>query len=126
MKMQHVDVNEQLGFTQIVAVEAGGVKTLYVSGQTGSSGDLKSQSKEAFASLKTRLEAAGAAPSDIVKFTIYVVDYSPDKAADAFAGMALLGIDPKIPPAATLIGVQSLFMPDLKIEVEAVAVVEAA
>ncbi|NKB99511.1 MAG: RidA family protein [Pseudomonadales bacterium] len=124
MKREHVDVNEQLGFTQIVSVEKGGLKTLYISGQTGSSSDLKSQSIEAFTSLKGLLETAGAAPSDLVKFTIYVVDYSPDKARDAFAGMATLGIDPKTPPAATLIGVQGLFMPELQIEVEAVAVVD--
>jgi enamine deaminase RidA (YjgF/YER057c/UK114 family) len=124
MNKEHTDVNEQLGFTQIVADEKGGLKTLYISGQTGSTGDLKAQSVEAFTSLKTRLEAAGAAPSDLVKFTIYVVDYSPDKARDAFSGMAVLGLDPKLPPAATLIGVQSLFMPELQIEVEAVAVVD--
>ncbi|MDA1074742.1 MAG: RidA family protein [Proteobacteria bacterium] len=124
MKRQHIDVNEQLGFTQIVSVEKGGLKTLYISGQTGSSGDLRAQSLEAFASLKSRLETAGATPNDLVKFTIYVVDYSPDKARDAFAGMATLGINPKAPPAATLIGVQGLFMPELQIEVEAVAVVD--
>ena len=124
MKREHVDVNEQLGFTQIVSVEKGGLKTLYISGQTGSSEELKSQSIEAFTSLKNLLDAAGAKPSDLVKFTIYVVDYSPDKARDAFSGMAVLGIDPKAPPAATLIGVQGLFMPELQIEVEAVAVVD--
>ena len=125
MRREFVDVNEQLGFTQIVGVEAHGVKTLYVSGQTGGeSDDLRGQSVEAFTSLKTRLAEAGATPADIVKFTIFVVDYSPDKARDAFAGMAELGIDPKQPPAATLIGCQGLFMPNLKIEVEAVAVVE--
>jgi len=124
MKREHVDVNEQLGFTQIVSVEKGGLKTLYISGQTGSSGDLKSQSIEAFTGLKSLLDTAGARSSDLVKFTIYVVDYSPDKARDAFAGMAVLGIDPKAPPAATLIGVQGLFMPELQIEVEAVAVVD--
>ncbi len=124
MKREHVDVNEQLGFTQIVSVEKGGLKTLYISGQTGSSEDLKSQSIEAFTGLKNLLDTAGARPSDLVKFTIYVVDYSPDKARDAFAGMAVLGIDPKAPPAATLIGVQGLFMPELQIEVEAVAVVD--
>ncbi|MEE2783899.1 MAG: RidA family protein [Pseudomonadota bacterium] len=124
MKREHVDVNEQLGFTQIVSVEKGGLKTLYISGQTGSSGDLKSQSIEAFTGLKNLLDTAGARSSDLVKFTIYVVDYSPDKARDAFAGMAVLGIDPKAPPAATLIGVQGFFMPELQIEVEAVAVVD--
>jgi len=124
MKREHVDVNEQLGFTQIVSVEKGGLKTLYISGQTGSSEDLKSQSIEAFTGLKNLLDTAGARSSDLVKFTIYVVDYSPDKARDAFAGMAVLGIDPKAPPAATLIGVQGLFMPELQIEVEAVAVVD--
>ena len=63
MRREFVDVNEQLGFTQIVGVEAHGVKTLYVSGQTGGeSDDLRGQSVEAFTSLKNRLAEAGATP----------------------------------------------------------------
>lgn len=126
MPREFINVNEQLGFTQTVAVESGGAKTLYISGQTGMEAeDLKGQSIEAFTGVKERLAEAGATPADIVKFTIFVVDYSSDKARDAFAGMATLGIDPKQPPAATLIGCQGLFLPNLKIEVEAIAVVES-
>ena len=122
MKKEYIEV-EPLGFTQVVHVESGDMRTIYVSGQVGESADLKSQSVEAFANLEKRLAAAGAKPSDVVKTTIFVVDYSPEKMADAFGGMGLVFKDPERPPAATLVGVQSLFQPNILIEVEAVAVV---
>ena len=125
MKKDFVDTNEELRFANVVRVESGGTRTLYVSGQTGESGDLKSQSIGAFTNLKNRLAAAGAKTTDIVKMTTYVVDYSPEKARDAFAGAGLVLTDAKQPPAATLVGVQSLFSPGILIEVEAVAVIDA-
>ncbi len=45
------------------------------------------------------------------------------KEADAFAGWGLVFKDRESSPAATLVGVQSLFQPHILIEVEAVAVV---
>lgn len=126
MNKEYIDVEKNMGFTQVVTAEAGGTKTIYVSGQTGESADLKSQSIEAFGNLEKRLAAAGAKPSDVVKVTTYVVDYSQEKGADAFAGMPLVFKDRDHPPAATMVGVQSLFMPQLLIEVEAIAVVSTA
>jgi len=125
MKKDFVDINEELRFANVVSVESGGTKTLYVSGQTGESADLKSQSIEAFTNLKNRLAAAGAKTTDIVKMTTYVVDFSPEKARDAFAGAGLVLTDVKEPPTATMVGVQSLFSPDILIEVEAIAVIDA-
>jgi enamine deaminase RidA (YjgF/YER057c/UK114 family) len=123
MKKDYIEAQVQMGFTQAIAVEANGVKTIYVSGQTGSSPDLKTQSIEAFANLEKRLAAAGASPADVVKLTTYIVDYSPDKIRDAFAGQPRVFKDREHPPTNTVIGVQALFQPHLLLEVEAVAVV---
>lgn len=123
MKKEHIEVDKDIGFTQAVTVEAGGTKTIYLSGQIGESADLKNQSIEAFANLEKHLAAAGATPSDVVKITIFVVDYSEDKAADAFAGMKLVFKDRDHPPADSMVGVQALYSPQLLIEVEAIAVV---
>ncbi len=125
MKRDYIEPNVDLGFTQAVAVEAGGIKTIYISGQTGSSDDLRSQSIEAFAGLERCLTAAGATASDVVKLTTYIVDYSPEKIPDAFAGFGKVFTDREHPPANTLLGIQALFQPNLLIEVEAIAVVES-
>lgn len=123
MKKTRIDPNPQLGFSQATVVEASGTRTVYVSGQVGSSNDLKSQSIEAFQNLADCLAKAGATPADVVKLTTYIVDYSPEKIRDAFAGQPRVFTDRDDPPANTVIGVQALFQPNLLIEVEAVAVV---
>ncbi len=123
MKKEHIDVERAMGFSQAVAVESGGTKTIYISGQTGHSEGLEAQSREAFEGLKARLEASGATADDVVKLTTYIVDYSPEKAVVAFAGFGSLFTDRDHPPANTLIGVQALFQPGILLEVEAIAVV---
>ena len=115
------------GFSQ--AVVATGQRTLYVSGQVAwdagrhviGGADLAVQARQAFANLRTVVEAAGATLADVAIVRIYVVDYRPAKAAavggalrECFAGIG--------PPASTWIGVAALADPALLIEVEAVAV----
>ena len=120
-----IETEKRMGFTQAVAVEASGTRTIYISGQTGESEGLEAQSHEAFGNLARRLEAAGATPADVVKLTTYIVDSTPEKAGAAFAGFGAVFTDRDHPPANTLIGVQALFQPHLQLEVEAIAVVEA-
>ena len=124
MEKQYIDVEKRMGFTQAIAVDSAGMRTIYISGQTGQSEGLEAQSKEAFDGLKARLEAAGATPDDVVKLTTYIVDYSPDKLPAAFSGFGSVFTDRDHPPANTVLGVQALFQPHLLLEVEAVAVVE--
>lgn len=117
------------GFSQ--AVVASGRRTVYVSGQVALDAkerivggtDLEAQAYQAFANLKSVVEAAGGTLADVVTVRIYVVDYRPEKAAAvaipfrrAFPG------EPK--PASTWIGVAALAAPEFLIEVEAVAVVD--
>ena len=73
------------------------------------------------------LAGAGAIFADLVKLTVYVVDWSPEKMA-ALAGAGAtrvatrLGIDPVRP--MTLIGVAALGEPDLLVEVAGVAILD--
>ena len=117
------------GFSQAVA--ATGKRTLYVSGQTAwdankrlvGGNDLAAQARQAFANLRTVLEASGGNLADVVSLRIYIVDYRPEKAGavggalcDCFAGPEK--------PAATWIGVASLADPGFLIEIEATAVLD--
>ena len=107
-------------------MESNGVRTLWVSGQVGRGETLEQQSKEAFANLARRLEAAGAGAGDVVKLVTYVVDWTAEKADAAFAGFYdLYAGDTEGVPAHTLVGVDALYSPRALIEVEAVAVVAA-
>jgi enamine deaminase RidA (YjgF/YER057c/UK114 family) len=115
------------GFSQ--AVVASGRRTLYVSGQTAwdarkhlvGGADLETQARQAFANLRTVVEAAGATLADVVSVRIYVVDYRPDKAGPV--GRAFTGcFSGPIKPACTWIGVAALADPGFLIEVEATAV----
>ena len=124
MKREHIDP-EAVGFTQVVTVEKNGIKTVYMSGQTAPGDTLADQSNAVYADIKRRLEASGAAPSDVVKMTTYIVDYTPDKIQGAFAGFPSVfgGLDDKL-PAHTVVGVQALYQPEILLEVELIAEVD--
>ena len=104
-------------------------RTLYITAQMAldSAGhlvggrDLAAQAAQAFRNLTAVLKGAAATPSDVVRLTIYVVNYDPkDLAAIRDAGGAYFsGRDA---PAATILGVQSLTQPGLLIAIEATAV----
>lgn len=80
---------------------------------------LREQTDIVCRNLKHCLDSIGALPSDIVSLRAYIVDWTPDKAADVFEPLvAFLG---DAMPAMTGIGVSALFAPELKIEIEMVA-----
>jgi enamine deaminase RidA (YjgF/YER057c/UK114 family) len=115
-------------FSQVATARGG--KTIHVSGQVAwnaqgavvGPGDLAVQTVQVFENLKVALAAAGAGFRDVVKFTIYVVDLKPQ---DRSVISEIRGryIEPDCLPASTMIGVAALVMAELRIEVEAVAVV---
>ena len=117
-----IETEKRMGFTEAVAVEASGARTIYISGQTGESEGLEAQSREAFGNLARRLEAARAAPADVVKLTTYIVDY-----AEGGCGVYRLrrGLHRRDHPPRTADRRAALFQPHLQLEVEAIAVVEA-
>jgi enamine deaminase RidA (YjgF/YER057c/UK114 family) len=118
----------QLGFTQVVTSPPG--TTVYVSGQTAwdanrkivGGNDLRLQAEQALRNLRAALDAAGAAPADVVFVRLYVVNYKAEYAAVLsplleafFAGGS--------PPGSTWLGVQALAVQDFLIEIEATAVI---
>ena len=111
-------------FTQVVTVQGDGAKTIYVSGQVGRPGDpLEAQAEQAFAGMKQRLELAGATPTDLVKVIYYIPGYTPGNTGIASA-REVNGFPTNDPPAATLLGIQSLFSSTALFEYEGIAVVQ--
>lgn len=128
MEKRFINPIESMGFTQVVTVAAGeaaGLKTIYISGQVGEGEDMATQSLVAFKRLRKQLTAAGATPADVVKINVFIVDLKPEDLAGYGEGKAQVFGDLENQPASTVVGVTALVMPQFRIEVEAVAVVEA-
>jgi enamine deaminase RidA (YjgF/YER057c/UK114 family) len=119
-------------FSQVVIVKAGGVRTIYVSGQVSvdekrkliGAGDLEAQAEQAFRNLNRALAAAGAFVTDVVKVGIYVKHYQASNAA--VVGAAFRRVFPHNDlPVSTWLGVESLAEEGFLIEVDAVALASA-
>jgi 2-iminobutanoate/2-iminopropanoate deaminase len=65
----------------------------------------------------------GATLDDVAKLNIYMVDYSWDTLEELMAAAKEVFGDPYPAAANTLVGVASLWLPDLLVEVDAVAMV---
>ena len=110
----------QLGIAQ-------GTRTVHMAGQVGSDangkvveGGLAAQAERALLNVGLLLDAAQA---ELVKLTIYVVDYSPEPFPELGAGLMAARAQREFPPVpVTLLGVQSLFEPEQLVEIEGVAV----
>ena len=79
--------------------------------------DVVEQTRQVFRNMKLILEAAGASFGDVLKVTVFMLDVN-DRAKinpvrKEFFGAAR--------PASTLIGVNELAIPGMKVEIEAVA-----
>jgi enamine deaminase RidA (YjgF/YER057c/UK114 family) len=118
-------------FTQVVSIESGGVKTIYISGQVAidregkvvGKGDLGAQAAQAFENLSLALESAGAKPGDVVKMNTYVVNMKPEDGKTVGLARKKWFSQENL-PASTMVGVVSLAASDFLLEVEAIAVVE--
>jgi enamine deaminase RidA (YjgF/YER057c/UK114 family) len=115
-------------YTQVIT--ATGRRLVFVAGQVADDaqgnlvgpGDLGAQARQAFANVGRALAAAGAAPDQVARITIYVVGYRPAYLpAISEARIAVFG-DHK--PTDTLLGVEALAEPGHLIEVDAIAVVD--
>lgn len=117
----------QMGYSH--AVKSTGSETIHCAGQVAwddqcnliGENDIEKQARQALVNLKRVLESAGADKADIVRLRTYVVNLNPSllepigKAIGEFYEAA-------VPAANTLIGVQSLALPEFLIEIEATAV----
>lgn len=108
-----------------------GGTTLYISGQTAraaqsaivGTGDLRAQTRQVFDNLAIALAAVGAGFEDVVKIDTYVVNLQPEDRL-LIGETVKLRFPPGRPPAHNLVGVQALAVPELLIEIEAVAVAD--
>lgn len=114
-----------------VAVVSGNVKTIYVGGQDAVDaagnivgiGDIAAQTEQVLRNLRTALEAAGAGPEHVVKWTIFIVE-GQDFAAGYAAFQRVWGDRPN-PPVITAAVVKGLAHPDFLVEMDAIAVIPA-
>ena len=112
------------GFTHAVrvgfATYVSGEVPLDSSGTLVGPGDLAAQAKQAFANLALTLRIAGNEPQDIVKLTVYVVNYHPQDFA--VIRQAAPGFFPaRNPPAGIVVGVAALPREGMLIAVDAIA-----
>ena len=112
--------------------EAQGGRLLFIAGQVARDGagvvvgkdDLVAQFREACVGLKTVVEAAGGALTDVVKLTIYVLDVAEYKRLSRPIGAVYREFFGRHYPAMTLVGARDLYDADdgCRIEIEGVAV----
>lgn len=116
------------GFSQVVI--ATGQKHIFLSGQCAvdgngnivGKGDLAAQTEQVMKNLAFGLLQAGATFDNLVRMTIYVVDYDSSK-RNVMQAVRDRFISPDKGPASTLIGVSKLVSDDFLLEIEAQAIV---
>jgi enamine deaminase RidA (YjgF/YER057c/UK114 family) len=115
------------------ATAARGNRIVHISGQVGTdehgqvvTGGLAAQTERALLNVALALEAAGAKPEDLVKMTTYVVNWDPSMLDELIRGGSAARAALPFPAVAlTLIGVASLFTPEMLVEIDAVAVADS-
>jgi enamine deaminase RidA (YjgF/YER057c/UK114 family) len=105
--------------------------TLTIAGQTGLdanheivSGGMKTQALQAFRNIRDIVELAGGRVDNIVHLTWYLVETAPPRSfmEDAFdVTTARNEILPGVTAASTAVRVKALLMPEILIEIQAVA-----
>lgn len=117
---------DEWGFSQAWAVEGEG-RTVYLAGQTGvdddgaflSHGDFEGEVRLLFANMERVLADAGGALEDLVRITVFIKDMSKIDDFTRIKKEVLGGHQ----PAQSAIGVSTLALPELTLEVEATAVI---
>jgi len=103
---------------------------LYISGQAAISpegeivgaGDFDRQAEQVFANLERVLQAGGSSLANVVKVTIFLTDMANFPKVVELRGKYFT---PPY-PADTIVEVSSLALPELELEIEAIAVADAA
>jgi enamine deaminase RidA (YjgF/YER057c/UK114 family) len=117
------------GYTHVVVAPDG--RTVYIAGQVAfdssgqviGAGDFQAQAEQAFRNLGRALSSVGGSLADVAKTTTYVTDL---KHLPVLREVRSKHLDPRHPPANTLLVVSSLARPELLIEIEAVAMLRNA
>ncbi|NIQ38907.1 MAG: RidA family protein [Proteobacteria bacterium] len=124
------DSPEPRSYHHAVTVEGG--RVIYLSGQVAfdlerrivGENDLVAQTRQAFRNLQIAVEGGGGKLSDIVKLTIYVVNYKAEQMSAVTGVIGEFFPDESL-PANSLIGVESLSTKGLLVEIEGIAVTDA-
>ncbi len=117
-----------VGYSHVAEVTSG--KIVYISGQVAmdasgnvvGKGDYTAQIEQIFRNLNTALQAAGGSFRNVVKLNYYIVETVERSEFFAYRAVRDKYVDTANPPAATVVIVKGLFMPEFLIEIEAVAV----
>lgn len=115
------------GYTHVVV--AADRRTVYIAGQVAldSTGklvggsDFQAQAEQVFANLRRALASVGASFYDVAKSTTFITDA---KHVPALREVRNRHVDPRQPPASTLVVVSALARPEFLIEIEAIAVLQ--
>ena len=118
------------GWSHAIAMKTGEVTVLKIAGQVGwdmttqtlVSDDLAAQYEQAIQNICTIVASAGGEPADIVELRIYTTNVKEYNERIKEMGQAYRNQIGKHFPAITLIGVTDLFQDNIKVEIEATAV----
>ena len=112
-------------FTQVIkagnTVYVAGQVALNAQGQVVGAGDITAQATQVFENLKIALAAAGAGFSHLAKITVYATDAGYRPAISAVRRQYLGSPDPV---TSTFLVVAGLALPELLVEIEAIAVLD--
>lgn len=104
-------------------------RVVHLSGQIGTDANgnhpdgLAAQTDQAMRNIIDALVGVGGSTEDLAKLTIYVVGWTAAMQGELFTGLgAAAQVNPIAQVPITLVGVQSLFLDESLIEIEAVAV----
>jgi len=118
------DVAPGFGYSHVVAatgrlIAVSGQVALDESGQLVGPGDPEAQARQVFENLRRCLAAADATFADVVKLTVYVTDLAAMTAVRAVRDEY---VDTTRPPASSAVQVAGLVLPELLLEIDALAV----
>ena len=117
------------GFSHAVAATG---RMVFLAGQTGvdrdgnvADGGVVPQFERAMTNLLTALGVAGGLPSDLVSLTIYLTDMADYQAHAREIGAVWRQLAGTDYPAMAAVGVTRLWLPELLVEIQGIAVVSA-
>ena len=122
------------GFSHAVSVTGGAAagRIVFLAGQTGvdrdgnvADGGVVPQFERAMTNLLTALGAAGGLPSDLVSLTIYLTDVPDYQAHAREIGAVRRRLAGTEYPAMAAVGVTRLWLPELLVEIQGIAMVSA-
>ncbi|PZE21388.1 RidA family protein [Paenibacillus xerothermodurans] len=119
------------GWSHAIAVKTGEVTFVKIAGQVGwdmttqqlVADDLAAQYEQAIKNICSIVSAAGGEPQDIVELRIYTTNVKEYNERIKEMGQAYQNHIGKHFPTITLVGVTDLFKEEIKVEIEATAVI---